>query len=144
MRITNDELVLALISLVRATHPRMLVPEADGVSVDFEALSRLKRLGPDERLLFKLRAVLEPTAPVPSPIETSAPETAAAPVPAAPESQSNLTEQPDPQAHALSIDLTPVEARRIAGTLANLERLQQWPADVLDMSRGLRARLNTL
>ena len=40
-----------------------------------------------------------------------------------------------------SMDLDPAEARRIDATLERLETLQQWPADVLTMSRAIRARL---
>lgn len=118
MRFTGDELVLALISLVRATHPRMLRQEADGFSVDFEAFSKLKQLGPDERLLIKMRAALEPPAENGVPAQDSVDE-----------------------GQALSLDLTADEARRLSHTLGRLENLQRWPQDVLDMSRALRARL---
>jgi hypothetical protein len=33
------------------------------------------------------------------------------------------------------------ESRRMASALAQLQRLQAWPADVMDMCRSLRARL---
>jgi hypothetical protein len=126
MHFTGDELVLALISLVRATHPRMLRPEADGFSVDFEPLSTMKQLGPDERLMLKMRTVLEPP-PAGLP---------AGGAPKAETAQATTTEgQP------LSLDLAPAEAHRLAQTLARLEGLQRWPADVLEMSRALRARL---
>jgi hypothetical protein len=128
MRFTGDELVLALISLVRATHPRMLRQEADGFSVDFEPLSTMKQLGPDERLMLKMRAVLEPPsgdllAGAALENESAQPETA--------------------EGQPLSLDLAPAEAHRLAQTLARLETLQRWPADVLGMSRALRARLTT-
>jgi hypothetical protein len=35
MTFSSDELILALVSLVRATRPGMLHQEADGFSVDF-------------------------------------------------------------------------------------------------------------
>ena len=40
-----------------------------------------------------------------------------------------------------ALDLSDAESNRLAGTLASLEQLQQWPQDVLAMSRSLRARL---
>lgn len=126
MRFTGDELVLALISLVRATHPRMLRPEADGFSVDFEPLSTMKQLGPDERLMLKMRTVLEPPS---SDLLAGAAFANEAPEPAPDEGQ------------PLSLDLAPAEAQRLAQTLARLESMQRWPADVLQMSRALRARL---
>ena len=39
MTFSSDELILALVSLVRATRPGMLHQEADGFSVDFEAIA---------------------------------------------------------------------------------------------------------
>jgi hypothetical protein len=48
-----------MVSLVRATHPSMLRQEADGFSVDFELLDKKNLLDDDERLLFKVRAVLD-------------------------------------------------------------------------------------
>jgi hypothetical protein len=59
MTFTSDELILALVSLVRATHPTMLRQEADGFAVDFEPLERKEALDPDERLLLKMRTALE-------------------------------------------------------------------------------------
>jgi hypothetical protein len=59
MTFTNDELILALISLVRATRPAMLRQEADGFTFDFEALAAKKELSADERLLLKMRALLD-------------------------------------------------------------------------------------
>jgi hypothetical protein len=56
---TNDELILVLISLVSATHPRMLRQDGDGFSVDFEVLTRKKKLSADERLLLRMRAAME-------------------------------------------------------------------------------------
>ena len=107
---TNDELILVLISLVRATHPRMLRQEGDGFSVDFEPLSKKTKLTADERLLLRMRAAME-TRGEPS---------------------------------ALVLELEEKEGPRLAATLAQLEALQQWPADVLEMSRSLRARLAPL
>jgi hypothetical protein len=107
MTFTNDELILALISLVRATHPSILRQESDGFTVDFESIDRRKSVGDDEKLLLKMRAKLEsPTAGA-----------------------------------ALDMDLTPTESQRLASTLAALETLQVWPADVVAMSHSLRERL---
>jgi hypothetical protein len=107
---TNDELILVLISLVRATHPAMLRQDADGFSVDFEPLSKKKKLTADERLLLRMRAVMD---------------------------------VPGEQA-ALVLELEEKEGPRLAAALAQLEALQQWPADVLAMSRSLRSRLAPL
>jgi hypothetical protein len=63
---THDELILVMISLVRATHPSMLRPEADGFSVDFQILDKKKVLDEDEKLLFKVRAVLDSPVEEPS------------------------------------------------------------------------------
>jgi hypothetical protein len=104
---THDELILVLISLVRATHPSMLRQEADGFTVDFATLEGKRALDDDERLLLKIRAVL------------------GSPVAGAP----------------LALTLETAEGQRLAATLARLEALQPWPADVLGMSRTLRARL---
>src|SRR5580704_4202191 len=113
MTFTNDELILILISLVRATRPGMLRQEADGFSVDFEPLTGKKNLDDDDRLLLKLRSSLEPPPASDSPSE----------------------------AQPLSLQLDGTEARRLASTLARLENMQPWPADVLAMSRDLRTRL---
>ena len=63
---THDELILVMIGLVRATHPSMLRSEADGFSVDFKLLDQKKVLDDDERLLFKVRAVLDSPVEEPS------------------------------------------------------------------------------
>jgi hypothetical protein len=107
---TNDELILVLISLVRATHPRMLRQDGDGFSVDFEVLTKKKKLTADERLLLRMRAAME--------------------TPGGPD--------------ALVLELEEKEGPRLAATLAQLETLQKWPDDVLEMSRSLRARLGPL
>jgi hypothetical protein len=62
MIFTGDELILALISLVRATHPSMLRQDADGFTVDFEAIERSERPSDEERLLLKIRPALETAA----------------------------------------------------------------------------------
>ena len=56
---TNDELILVLIGLVRATHPSMLRQDKDGFSVDFEMLGKKKKLTADERLLLRMRAAMD-------------------------------------------------------------------------------------
>jgi hypothetical protein len=105
---THDELILVMISLVRATHPSMLRQEADGFSVDFEPLDRKEVLDDDERLLFKVRATLD--FPVEEPSRT--------------------------------LRLGDDESQRLLSALAQLQRIQAWPADVLEMCRRIRARLN--
>jgi len=117
MEFTSDEMILALIGLVRATHPGMLKNDADGFSVDFEAISHSTAKGAqsaangvlsaDDRLLLKIRTVLD-----------GAPENA-----------------------PLSLHLSRDEGQRLADTLLRLENMQSWPSDVLEMSRSLRARL---
>jgi hypothetical protein len=107
---TNDELILLLISLVRATHPRMLRQDGDGFSVDFEVLTKKKKLTADERLLLRMRAAMDVSG----------------------------------EPAALVLELEEKEGPRLAAVLAQLEALQQWPADVVDMSRSLRSRLAPL
>lgn len=125
MTFSNDELILILISLVRATRPTMLKQEADGFSVDFEPLTRKKNLDDDDRLLVRLRTVLEP------------PPDSGSPSASKPAREADSSSEPPP----LLLELSFVESRRLAGTLAHLESLQSWSADVLAMSRDLRARL---
>lgn len=55
LEFTGDELILMLVSLVRAVDPRMLQQGPEGFSVDFQALDEKKELTADERLLMKLR-----------------------------------------------------------------------------------------
>jgi hypothetical protein len=62
MIFTGDELILALISLVRVTHPSMLRQDADGFTVDFEAIERNELPSDEERLLLKIRPALEAAA----------------------------------------------------------------------------------
>lgn len=106
---SHDELILLMISLVRATHPSMLRQEGDGFTVDFELLDGKNVLDDDERLLFKVRATLD------SPTATAEPSRA--------------------------LHLGDSERRSMLAALAHLQRLQAWPADVLNMCRSLRARL---
>jgi len=113
MTFSSDELILALVSLVRATRPNMLRQEADGFSVDFEAIARSKTPGKADNLLLKMGAVMNSETPYPA-------------------------ENPS---RSISLNLDAGEARQIADALATLEKLQAWPEDVMEMSRGLRARL---
>ncbi len=113
MTFSSDELILALVSLVRATRPGMLHQEADGFSVDFEAIANSKTPGSADRLLLKMGAVMGNSTPYPA-------------------------ENPE---SSVSIDLDAAEARQIADALAQLELVQAWPQDVMEMSRALRARL---
>ena len=118
MTFTSDELFLALIGLVRATRPAMLCQEADGFSVDFEAIASSKTPDPADHLLLKIGALMQkPTEGV----------------------SENSNEVAADGSRALELDAG--EARQIADALARLERLQAWPEDVMDLSRALRARL---
>ncbi len=122
---STDELVLALVSVVRAIDPSMLRQGAEGFEVDFQALDAKKEFSPDENLLLNLRAVLEgSTDPAPSPNQASQSEG-----------------EPGEGAATHVVDLAGGEARRLVETLERLELLQPWPPDVLEMSRNLRARL---
>lgn len=113
MIFSSDELILALVGLVRATRPGMLRQEADGFSVDFEAIARSETPASADRLLLKMGAVMGSSTPYPA---------------------------KNPES-AVSLDLDAAEARQIADALAKLELLQAWPQDVTEMSRALRARL---
>ena len=119
MTFTSDELFLALIGLVRATRPAMLRQEADGFSVDFEAIANSKTPGPADRLLLKIGALMQkPT-----------------------EGASENSNEAPADGSSRSLELDAAEARQIADALAKLERLQAWPRDVMDLGRALRARL---
>ena len=122
---SSDELILALVSIVRAVDPRMLRQGVEGFDVDFRALEAKEEFTSDERLLLKFRAALEsPVAPVSGTGTRS-------------ESERSASEGVGPYGLALEI----AEARRLAETLERLESLQPWPPDVLQLSRNLRARL---
>jgi hypothetical protein len=115
MTFTGDELILVLISLVRATRPGMLRQEADGFSVDFEAIARIQSPSAADRLLLKIGALMENSA------------------------EDSQKESPGGSLPSLQLDAA--EAGQIADALAKLELLQSWPKDVVEMSRALRARL---
>jgi len=55
----NDELILTLVSLIRAVDPRLLHHGPDGFTVDFDSLEHKEVLSPDERLLLRLRGALD-------------------------------------------------------------------------------------
>jgi len=57
-------LILALVSLIRATNPAMLREGTDGFTVDFEPLVSKTGLNAEEQLLLKFRAALETGAGV--------------------------------------------------------------------------------
>ena len=57
--LSNEEMVLLLVSAVRAVNPRMLERGPDGFSVNFQALDEKQVLTEDERLLMKLRVAME-------------------------------------------------------------------------------------
>ncbi len=57
--VNSQELILILISLIRATYPGMLRKQGEGFSVDFDALeTKTGSLTNDDRLLLKFRDVL--------------------------------------------------------------------------------------
>ena len=134
MTFTNDELLLALVALVSATRPSMLHQDADGFSIDFQAIAAAENPHDSDRLLLKLGAAMQgsPSGESQPGADSSAPGQGSAPA-AAPESTNDAP---------LSIDLSASEGRQIADALSKLELLQAWPHDVLDMSRALRARLS--
>lgn len=123
---SSDELILALVSLVRAINPRMLRQGAEGFEVDFQALEAKKEFTADEVLLLRLRTVMQR--------------------PAASESPSPTEEHggPKDEFRTYLLTLAAAERRRLRETLEQLESLQSWPADVLELSRSLRTRLASL
>jgi hypothetical protein len=48
------------------------------------------------------------------------------------------------EAENTSLELDADEAGTLSASLERLEKIQRWPADVLDMSRGLRSKLSTV
>jgi len=115
MTFTSDELFLVLIGLVRATRPAMLRQDAEGFTVDFEAIAQSKTPAPADRLLLKIGELMQKPEP---------------------DSQKDAAGN-----SSRSLELDPAEARQIADALAKLDRLGAWPQDVMEMSRALRARL---
>jgi hypothetical protein len=65
MIFTSDELILALMSLARVTHPSMLRQEPDDFTVDFEAIERSPSKNEAEQILLKIRPLLSTTVPEP-------------------------------------------------------------------------------
>ena len=109
MRFSNDEAILALVSVVRAVNPRMLESGPNGFTVNLSPLEKKVELSSDEQLLLKLYTALSG------------------------EAKSSEGEY--------DVELLAEEARRVAETLAQLEKLQQWPPDVLELCRNMRQRL---
>jgi hypothetical protein len=154
MTFTNDELFLALVSLVRATRPAMLRQDAEGFSIDFAAIAASKSARDSDRLLLKLGAAMQGPPPAEASGAGSEGAPVGAPSPAEPPSggrsgrtgeEGSVTPGTESEAAAadgfVSLDISAAEARQIAAALAKLEQLQAWPKDVLAMSRALRARL---
>ncbi len=57
--VNSQELILLLISLIRATYPAMLKEQAEGFTVDFDTLeAKADSLTDDDRLLLKFRDAL--------------------------------------------------------------------------------------
>ena len=48
------------------------------------------------------------------------------------------------EAESTSLELEADEAQTLSAALERLEKIQKWPADVLDMSRALRSKLSTI
>jgi hypothetical protein len=48
------------------------------------------------------------------------------------------------ESESTSVNLEASEARQLSTSLERLEKIQNWPADVLDMSRALRSKLSTV
>jgi hypothetical protein len=105
---TNDELILTLVSLIRATDPRLLSHGPEGFSVDFTTLERKEHPTQDERLLLRLRGALDSTLG---------------------------------QQGGYGLELSDTERQRLAEALDALDKLQAWPADVVEMNSRLRTRL---
>jgi hypothetical protein len=55
----NDELILTLVSLIRAVDPKLLRHGQDGFTLDFGTLERKEGPSADERLLLRLRGALD-------------------------------------------------------------------------------------
>ncbi|MBI3406014.1 MAG: hypothetical protein HY046_11215 [Acidobacteria bacterium] len=107
VELTSDEMILAVVSLVRVIDPKLLRQGSDGFQVDFDRLRSKDDPSADERLLLKLNAALDTG-----------------------EEESSY-----------KLEMTGAEGRRLTESLEHLERLQNWPADVMTLSRNLRARL---
>ncbi|MCL6565225.1 MAG: hypothetical protein K6U09_02270 [Acidobacteriia bacterium] len=60
---TVDELVLALVSLIRVVDPTLLQHGPDGVTLELEPLMRKPNLTPAELLLLKLRSAFDEDSP---------------------------------------------------------------------------------
>lgn len=109
VRFSNDEAILALVSIVRVVNPRMLESGSDGFTVDLAPLEKKTQLSSDEQLLLKLYATLA--------------------------GESNEGEY--------EVELLAEERQRLVETLARLEQMQEWPADVLSLCSRMRQRLGS-
>jgi hypothetical protein len=56
---SSDELILTLVSLIRAIDRRLLSYGPDGFTMDFHSIERKEQPTPDERLLLRLRGALD-------------------------------------------------------------------------------------
>lgn len=108
---TTDELILALVGLIRATDPRLLRNGPSGIQVDFASIEQKQTHTEDERLLLRLRNGLEEI-----PGEEASEE-------------------------ARMVELSWAEGRRLAEAIERLEKLQPWEPDVIAMGESLRTRL---
>ncbi len=104
---TVDELVLALVSLIRVVDPTLLQHGPDGVTLELEPLTRKPNLTSAELLLLKLRSALDEDSPQ----------------------------------RSCTVMLSVEEAQQLEESLAQIEALRNWPADVRRLSTALRARL---
>jgi hypothetical protein len=59
IQVTGDELVLAIIAIVRVVNPTMLKPEDGDFTVDFTPLMGKREFTSGEKLLIKLRTASE-------------------------------------------------------------------------------------
>jgi len=64
---SGDELILALVSLIRGVNPAMLRQGPEGFTVDFQPIENKQELSADEQLLLRLRAALESTVTASAP-----------------------------------------------------------------------------
>ena len=113
MEFSTDELILVMISLIRATDPRLLVQGPEGATIDFASLEQKEFLSEDERLLLRLRGALD---------------------------QSSDAKTADEE-ESYGVELSIMDRQRLAEVLERLSSLRAWPEDVTEMSRKLHERL---
>ena len=56
---SNDELILTMVSLIRAVDPKLLRHGAEGFTLDFGSIENKQDPTADERLLLRLRGALD-------------------------------------------------------------------------------------